>query len=1532
MAKKIDLEVTLNTELKNVGGSVEKLKKAGAFSGEAGAKQLAAIQTALAGLQKVDLSKLKGPELTNFLNNLAKLRQYLDTAARGLTNFSDDYKKALDKVEAATRKVATAQDKLGAATAKQLKATEKAQEALKTDGYTYYNTRTGGNPRSAKAIAEAWAAGELEATNAEGKKVHHASLESHLKATGVLEVGRLEEEIKLLKQELKETKETLKGAKAELENTPQGSDINPVSKEVVEESTGTRQTIADIKDWANQETEDSIRQVNLESEKLNLNLEKQRTSLGKAFKQFTAFAIGLRMVKKALREAVGTVKELDRALTEQAMVTGLTRKQTYGLLKDYQNMASRLGATTKEVSSTMTEFLRQGRSITEATKLTEAAVAAAKVAGISAADSINYLTTAINGFRLSAEDAMKVSDKFAAVAATAAVSYEEIAVALSKVAAQANLAGMSIDYTTALLTKGIETTREAPETIGTALKTVIARMRELGDYGETLEGDTDVNNVETQLAYIGIQLRDNKGELKSTEDVLNDLGAKWDDLNANQQAAIAKALAGTRQQSRLIAMMQDYERVTELQQIASRSAGATMAQMATYLEGMDAALNKVNVAWEKIVSSIVDSQFIINLVNGFADLLDYVGTIFSETQALVPIMVLLILKGTEYIGLKLQEQHIARETQKINAQIALNDMKAKRDAQRLYVENFKKQFELKRKEIAIEKEKTKQEIIDLQATGKIDEAEKNKRIAEVERASEIALAAVDAEEKARADELKFEEEKLKIYDEQVAYREKELSDVNTLTQAYSGYANVFTALGRNIKNVLTTIPRLITAFKTAKATADASKGSLRAQSAAYIPVIGWAISLILEGISIATIIGQAVHALGKWIDTKSRDNSAEEINKSAAAIYNLNKKATELQTVVDKFEDLDKKIIKTNQDLEEMNSLLASAGDSLTDDEQEAYEKFQTNAGRKDYLKRVIEATQKELELERASQRTMLLNASSHDLQHNNSSEWASARDSIYALNNAELYKIVDNTQDLNKYTEKLVQTLLEELSVSEALELLRNQDNIKAYVASVQNGIGVFMDETQSLKDRVAAYKELSHSIDGDLLPALRTAYAEWETFSQLNEYTLDWLDSIRASADDLNDLAKAMREFGIDSGQELEYIERLAGELQLNGISLKTALEDIFGENAQEMLLAYEKAFGTTLLNMGQDMTKFTNKIDSVYEKAAAWNTMTATERTQFMSENEGMFKGVTGQDLLNAFNSGDYQQIAKALAANEALKEERQLLLDNLEIQLAIEEARNDEEKDYARIQELKEYKKYLEDTKNLYLASLETRLKQQQEQLDAYKDYLQRENDALKNALEKRKEAYQKYFDDINQTAEDQEYDDKAMTLIANISKLSSSTNADAIAKTADLTKQLEKLEKERLEELRTRAQELVIQNIEDKVTEISDNLEKLLNNEQALLVAMTNDAKNPAELIAAMMSAEAAKGDNTQLGMESYLQQLESTFKVLTPGFNWDDINVTREGDSLILNIAGQNPIDLTNSEQQTIYDAIFKALKDIGKF
>jgi hypothetical protein len=53
------------------------------------------------------------------------------------------------------------------------------------------------------------------------------------------------------------------------------------------------------------------------------------------------------------------------------------------------------------------------------------------------------------------------------------------------------------------------------------------------------------------------------------------LSGKWNTLDKNTQRYIATIAAGSRQQSRFIAMMQDYGRTQELVAAANNSAGAS---------------------------------------------------------------------------------------------------------------------------------------------------------------------------------------------------------------------------------------------------------------------------------------------------------------------------------------------------------------------------------------------------------------------------------------------------------------------------------------------------------------------------------------------------------------------------------------------------------------------------------------------------------------------------------------------------------------------------------------------------------------------------------------------------------------------------------------------------------------------------------------------------------------------------------------------------------------------------------------------
>jgi TP901 family phage tail tape measure protein len=160
-------------------------------------------------------------------------------------------------------------------------------------------------------------------------------------------------------------------------------------------------------------------------------------------------------IKMIFRETIKTITELDAAFNEIAMVTTYTTKEVWKMKDAFVGIAQTTGSTVAQVTELAAAFFRQGRSYSEVLQLTEAAGVAAKIAGISAGDSVNYLTAAINGYQLSANQAMAVSDKFAALAASSATDYEELATALSKVAAQAYSAGVNMDNMMGFIAKAI---------------------------------------------------------------------------------------------------------------------------------------------------------------------------------------------------------------------------------------------------------------------------------------------------------------------------------------------------------------------------------------------------------------------------------------------------------------------------------------------------------------------------------------------------------------------------------------------------------------------------------------------------------------------------------------------------------------------------------------------------------------------------------------------------------------------------------------------------------------------------------------------------------------------------------------------------------------------------------------------------------------------------------------------------------------------------------------------------------------------
>ena len=336
-----------------------------------------------------------------------------------------------------------------------------------------------------------------------------------------------------------------------------------------------------------------------------------------------AYRMMMSAVRKIINDSIHAILDMDKALTDMSVVTGQSRKELYDMIPALNELGQAAGTTATEMAGLTAEYMKQGRTIKDSMELAKQTAKAAKISGISVTDSVEYMTSAINGFNLAARDAEHISDVFAKVAAATATDYRDLAISLSKVSAQANTAGLSLEFTTALLAKGIETTQEAPESIGTALKTVIARMRELTDYGTVLEDDTSINKVERALDAAGVSLRTVTGEFRDLEEVFRELGPKWDQLNTMQQQAIAQAVAGTRQQSRFLAIMQDWDRTLAISATTLDAVGASAYQFSQYSKGLEYSITNLQTAWQGFVQTFTDTTLIkggLDTVSGFLNL------------------------------------------------------------------------------------------------------------------------------------------------------------------------------------------------------------------------------------------------------------------------------------------------------------------------------------------------------------------------------------------------------------------------------------------------------------------------------------------------------------------------------------------------------------------------------------------------------------------------------------------------------------------------------------------------------------------------------------------------------------------------------------------------------------------------------------------------------------------------------------------------------------------------------------------------
>lgn len=331
----------------------------------------------------------------------------------------------------------------------------------------------------------------------------------------------------------------------------------------------------------------------------------------------------------AIQHAYSYAQDLNESLNNIRIVSSASVEQMDKFAEKANKAAKSLSSTTLDYTNAALIYYQQGLTDKEVADRTEVTLKMANAARESATTISQQLTSVWNNFYDGSESLEHYADAMVRLGADTASSSSEISEGLQKFSSVASTIGLSFDNAAAALATITATTRESADVVGTALKTLFSRIQGL-KLGETLDDGTDLNKYSTALHKVGIEVKDTDGQLKDMDVILDEMGTKWNTWSRDTQMALAQTVAGVRQYTQLMTLMNNYDFYKENVERAKNSEGSLQEQADIYAESWEAAKDRVKTSLQAIYKSLINDQFFIEFNNKIGDILDGINTFIKS--------------------------------------------------------------------------------------------------------------------------------------------------------------------------------------------------------------------------------------------------------------------------------------------------------------------------------------------------------------------------------------------------------------------------------------------------------------------------------------------------------------------------------------------------------------------------------------------------------------------------------------------------------------------------------------------------------------------------------------------------------------------------------------------------------------------------------------------------------------------------------------------------------------------------------------
>lgn len=367
---------------------------------------------------------------------------------------------------------------------------------------------------------------------------------------------------------------------------------------------------------------------------------------------------GINDIFRYIQQGIGTVRELDTAMTEVRKVSDATEASYAKFQKTIASTAKDIATTNKELLNSSADFLRLGYSLDQASDLAKNATLFVNVGdGVDITEATEDMITAMKAFDIKAEDSIKIVDDYNQIGNLYALSATDIGEAMKRSASALETGNNSFEQSISLITAMNEIVQNSENT-GNSLKVLSLRLRGAKAELESMQEETDglcesTSKLREQIQSLtGVDIMIDDNTFKSTTDIIKEIGAVWDKLSDSSQAATLELIAGKSRANNIAALLKNYQQIDKVMESLGDAEGSAMRENEAIVDSINGRIKVLSATAEEFWKNFISTDLIKNAVSFATSFLNIVTKIIDRFGVLpsliTPIVAILSAKNKNF--------------------------------------------------------------------------------------------------------------------------------------------------------------------------------------------------------------------------------------------------------------------------------------------------------------------------------------------------------------------------------------------------------------------------------------------------------------------------------------------------------------------------------------------------------------------------------------------------------------------------------------------------------------------------------------------------------------------------------------------------------------------------------------------------------------------------------------------------------------------------------------------------------------------